>query len=152
MLQDPAQLQSSNLEAYLFETVKSPGKKALFLFPTVNLDKLGRRDRQRNYTQARIPEALSNAIQISQNPNKPNRRREDAGADSLTMPLPKAIRLSGTGWTAALKTKLQLFSTEGVSTRPIPTTIQKGEYKLVIPQGLGLSQQNVALFCLTQSP
>jgi hypothetical protein len=151
MLQDPAQLKSSSLEAYLFETARSPGKKALFLFPTVNLDKLGRRNRQRNYTQAHIPEALSSAIRISQNPNKPNRRRENAGADRLTIPLPKSIRLNGTGWTAALKTKLQLFSTEGVATRPIPTTTQNGDYQLEIPQGMSLSQQNVALFCLTQS-
>lgn len=149
-LQNNPQLQSRNLEAHLFETTSTPSKRALFLFPTVNLDKQGSGKRRQN--RFSTPDDPRPKKQRPRPQRELDDWLEESGADGPTLALPTTVAIAEAGWTAPIKTKLQLFSPAGISSWPVQTTRQQGEYQLTLPQELSLSQQNVALFCLTQTP
>jgi hypothetical protein len=149
-LKDNQQLQSQDLEAHLFETTTAPRKRALFLFPTVNLEKMGRGPGKQRQNQ--LNDERPRKKQRPQLQNDLEDGPADSDGNSPTIALPSTIAVAGAGWTTPVKTKLQRFSAAGISSWPVPTARQNGEYQLTLPQNLSLSQQNVALFCLTQTP
>jgi hypothetical protein len=149
-LKNNPELQSGDLEAHLFETTAKPSKRALFLFPTVNLDKKGPGKRRQNQLQdADRPRAQK------QRPRQQDDREdwlEEAGAGGPQISLPSTVTIAAAGWTAPVTGKLQRFSADGISNWPVKIARQNGNYQLTLPQDLSLSQQNVVLFCLTQTP